>query len=108
MFGDLLGFEAGKVPFREPREAVPVALAEGSLLHWVSPTALTLRASQGSCGVSVPVFAAAAIWKAFLFLFSPLSSLVLLCQLPLPSLGKSWLAAGNESLPERELMVKQK
>lgn len=33
MFGDLLGFEAGKVPFREPREAVPVALAEGSLLR---------------------------------------------------------------------------
>lgn len=24
MFGDLLGFEAGKVPFREPKEAVPL------------------------------------------------------------------------------------
>lgn len=47
----------------------PVALAEGSLLHWLSPPALTLRASQGSCAVCVPVFAAAAIRKAFLFLF---------------------------------------
>lgn len=105
MFGDLLGSEAGKVPFREPREAVPqlaccsnggqlVALGESDCTDLESIPGELWRLCANLCSSSSNL-------EGFPFPFSPLSCLVLFLQLPLPSLGKSWLAAGSENLPER-------
>lgn len=111
MFADLLAFEAGKVPFREPGEAVPLLACcsgRGQLVALAESACTDLESIPGELCCLCASLCSSSNSESFPFPFSPLSRLVLLCQLPLPGLGKSWLAAGNENLPERALIVEHK